>query len=413
MTKEEYLSDENPRDDDLNNIGGKGEEKTENTNSAQADTSTPEENPEKKRDRLERSLHIVVNTALVIIVGIVAFLAWTRISERKNPGTAMITNTQEAGSTESPTAVPEQDITVALKPFAGGGALDEGVYRVASLYTTIPTRPRSDVITYTVQTGDSLFSIADAYGLKPETLLWGNFAVLQDNPHMLKPGQVLNILPVDGTYYEWQEDDDLQKVADFFKVDPEQILEYPGNRFDLTMASVDNPEIEPGQWLIVPGGKRAVQDWGPPAISRQNPATARYYGPGFCGAIYQGAIGSGAFIWPTTSHWISGYDYNAVVHPAIDIGGDIGTPIYAADSGVIVYAGWSNWGYGNLIVIDHGNGWQTAYAHLSAIAVGCGQSVFQGAQIGGMGSTGNSSGPHLHFEMVYNGAKLNPHDFLP
>jgi len=404
--------DQTLKDEPVNETSGLGEEKIEETNATLADSPATEQNTNDKKRKLERGLQIVVNVALVVIVGVVAFLAWIRLTGRTNPLVAE-TTAQETSSEQLPTDTPVEDVSVSLKPFAGGGSFNDGVYRVASLHTTIPTRPRSNVITYTVQAGDSLFSIADTYGLKPETLLWGNFDVLQDNPHLLKPGQVLNILPVDGTYYRWQEGDDLRKVASFFKVDPEDILEYPGNRFDLTEASVDEPNIKEGTWLIIPGGKRAVQDWGPPAISRANPATARYYGPGFCGAIYQGAIGSGAFIWPTTSHWLSGYDYNAVVHPAIDIGGEIGTPIYAADAGVVVYAGWSNWGYGNLIVIDHGNGWQTAYAHLSSIAVGCGQSVFQGTQIGGMGSTGNSSGPHLHFEMVYNGAKLNPHDFLP
>ena len=83
------------------------------------------------------------------------------------------------------------------------------------------------------------------------------------------------------------------------------------------------------------------------------------------------------------------------------------------DNGVIVYAGWSDYGYGYLIVVDHGTGWQSAYAHLSAVGVSCGQSVFQGTVIGGLGSTGNSSGPHLHFELVFNGAKVNPLNYLP
>jgi murein DD-endopeptidase MepM/ murein hydrolase activator NlpD len=82
---------------------------------------------------------------------------------------------------------------------------------------------------------------------------------------------------------------------------------------------------------------------------------ARYYGPGSCGVIYEGAIGTGSFVWPTTEHFLSGYTFSAI-HPAIDIGGQISNAVYAADSGVVVYAGWSNYGYGNLIVIDHGNG---------------------------------------------------------
>ena len=118
-------------------------------------------------------------------------------------------------------------------------------------------------------------------------------------------------------------------------------------------------------WLIIPGGKRAIKDWGPPAISRKNPAAARYYGPGSCGTIYEGAVGNGSFVWPTVNHTISGYSFDSNVHPGVDFGGPAGNSVFATDAGVVVYAGWSNFGYGNLIVIDHGNGWQSAYAHLS------------------------------------------------
>jgi murein DD-endopeptidase MepM/ murein hydrolase activator NlpD len=163
--------------------------------------------------------------------------------------------------------------------------------------------------------------------------------------------------------------------------------------------------------VIVPGGEREIKDWGPPAISRSNPASASYYGEGHCGTITQGAVGTGGFVWPTTERFLSGYHYSAI-HRGIDIGGSMGNAIFAADGGVVVYSGWSNYGYGNLIVIDHGTGWQTAYAHLSTTGVACGQSVYQGMYIGAMGSTGNSSGPHLHFEMVYNGTKPNPMDFV-
>lgn len=359
----------------------------------------------------QTALNLVLNLATLGVVAIALYLGYLRFFAPPQSSTVQV---ETAAAESAPTEVEAvQEVEqVSLAPLAAGGAYSDGLTRVTMLDTKIPTRPRIDVITYTVQTGDSLFGIADAFGLKPETILWGNYDVLQDNPHLLKPGQVLNILPVDGTYYQWQEGDNLRQVAEFFGVEPEVILEYPGNRFDLTQVSVDNPNIEPGKWLIIPGGARELQDWGPPAISRDNPAIARYYGPGYCGAIYQGAVGTGTFIWPAVSHWISGYHYDPVVHPAIDIGGNEGDAIFAADSGVVVYAGWSNWGYGNLVVIDHGNGWQTAYAHLVSINVVCGQSVFQGAVIGGLGNTGNSTGPHLHFEIVYNGAKLNPLNFI-
>jgi murein DD-endopeptidase MepM/ murein hydrolase activator NlpD len=88
--------------------------------------------------------------------------------------------------------------------------------------------------------------------------------------------------------------------------------------------------------------------------------------------------------------------------------------IYAADDGVVVYSGWNNYGYGYVIVIDHGNGWQTLYAHLDTINVGCGQAVFQGNTIGTMGVSGNSSGPHLHFEMRSDiWGRVNPVSYLP
>ncbi|MCJ7734339.1 MAG: M23 family metallopeptidase, partial [Anaerolineales bacterium] len=173
------------------------------------------------------------------------------------------------------------------------------------------------------------------------------------------------------------------------------------------------PSFEIGQMLIIPGGERELVDYGPPAITRDNPAIAATYGPGHCGTIYTGNVGVGVFIWPTTERWVVGYDYNpGTNHPAIDIAGSIENPVWASDNGVVVYAGWSNYGYGNLIVVDHGTGWQTLYAHLNSTSVGCGQSVNQGQRIGGLGSTGNSSGAHLHFEMIYMGTKVNPWNFL-
>jgi murein DD-endopeptidase MepM/ murein hydrolase activator NlpD len=292
-------------------------------------------------------------------------------------------------------------------------ALTRGIHRGAVIHTTIPTRARVDVLTYIVEQGDSLFGIAETFGLKPETVLWGNFETLADNPHTLQPGQELNILPINGTYHEWRDGENLLKVAEYYGVDPLEIVQYPGNRIDIYDFDLDNPTFEIGQMLIVPGGERELVDYGPPAITRENAAIAATYGPGHCGAIYQGAVGVGVFGWPTTERWISGYDYNpGANHPAIDIAGSTGNPVWASDNGVIVYAGWSNYGYGNLVVIDHGNGWQTLYAHLNSINVGCGQSVNKGELIGGLGNTGNSSGAHLHFEMIYVGTKVNPWNFL-
>ena len=292
-------------------------------------------------------------------------------------------------------------------------SITRGIHRGAVIHTTIPTRSRVDVLTYIVEQGDSLFGIAETFGLKPETILWGNFDTLADNPHTLQPGQELNILPVNGTYHQWRDGESLLKVADYYGVDPLVIVQYPGNRIDIYDFDLENPTFDIGQMLIVPDGERELVDYGPPAITRDNPAIAATYGPGHCGTIYTGSVGVGVFIWPTTERWISGYDYNpGANHPAIDIAGSTGNPVWASDNGVVVYAGWSNYGYGNLVVVDHGTGWQTLYAHLNSINVGCGQSVNQGQGIGGLGNTGNSSGAHLHFEMIYVGTKVNPWNFL-
>ncbi len=348
---------------------------------------------------------LLVALILIVALGMRQFYLRAQVNAAEKQG-VLAASLPTPTPTQMPPALPELQAQLSY-------AL--GIPRLASLHTDIPSRPRTDVITYTVQSGDTLFGIADKFDLKPETLLWGNQFVLGDNPHNLRPGQELNILPVNGTYHRWSEGDGLNGVAKFFGVKPEDIINYPGNHLDPdTIGDWSHPNIEPGAWLIIPGGKREFVSWSAPEIPRNNPGVAKVLGPGVCGSVVDGAEGIGSFIWPANHHYLSGFDYNpAANHPAIDIDGDLGDPVYAADNGVVVYAGWNNWGYGNVIVINHGNGWQTLYAHLSLYNVGCGQSVYQGSVIGAFGSTGNSTGPHLHFEMMYQGGKVNPHNYLP
>lgn len=305
----------------------------------------------------------------------------------------------------------------ALMPsFAQGSQFTTGISRKASLDTIIPSRPRVDIQTYAVAQGDTLFAISEKFGLKPESVLWFNFDVLKDNPEFLTPGQQLNIPPVDGVLHKYKSGESLAAIADFYSYSTEttaqDIINWEGNHLDPYESNIENPNIPDGTLLIIPNGSRELKDWGPPAISRDNPAVAQYYGEGACGAIYEGAIGTYTFVWPTLLHYLSGNDYTSI-HHGIDLAGSEGSPIFAADTGVVVYAGWSNYGFGNLLVIDHGTGWQTAYAHLTTVAVTCGQNVSQGEQVATMGTTGNSTGPHLHFEMVYQGGKANPWQYLP
>lgn len=302
-----------------------------------------------------------------------------------------------------------------ILPAYGGAGSDfaQGIPRLASMHTTIPTRPRVDLIDYEVQQGDNVFVIAENHGLRPESILWGNFAVLQDNPNFLKEGQLLQIMPTDGVLHDYKAGESLTAIAEFYNTSAVAIAEWPGNRLDPYDIDLENPGIPDGTALIVPGGSRLLRDWGPPAISRDNPAVAAYYGPGSCGAIGEGAIGNGSFVWPTVATTLSGFDYAPPIHNGIDIAGAEGNAIFAVDGGVVVYAGWSNSGYGNMLVIDHGTGWQSAYAHLSTIAVGCGTNISQGEVVAAVGNSGNSSGAHLHFELlsfVY--GKVNPWNYL-
>jgi hypothetical protein len=293
-------------------------------------------------------------------------------------------------------------------------AYTDGILRSNDPHTTLPDRPRWDISYYTVQDGDTVFGIGDKFGLQPSTILWSNLEILGDDPHNLAPGMKIVILPVDGAYHKWSAGEGLNGIAAYYHVTPDDIINWPGNH--LTKESVGDyadPNIKPGTMLIIPGGQREFISWSAPIIRRSDPSSAKLYGPGACGEIAYGAIGTGTFVWPSTEHYISGFDYHpAANHPAIDIGAHLGNPIFAADTGVVVYAGWNNFGYGNVIVIDHGNGYQTLYAHQASIIVGCGESVYKGETIGYVGMTGNTSGPHLHFEMWYGDSHVNPHDYV-
>jgi Peptidase family M23/LysM domain len=357
-----------------------------------------------------------VGTALLTVALILLVVVGMRMFYLHFQQTTGSAEKEPVRAAEAATPTPTQ-IPAAMPVFAVAGSVYEhGVVRLAMLHTTIPTRARTEIITYTVKKDDTIFSIAEMFGLKPETILWGNYYTLLDDPHYLSIGQELNIMPMDGTYHRWSEGEGLNGVAHGYNVTPEEIVSWPGNHLDpVTLGDYSHPNIEAGTMLFVPGGTRAFVTWSAPRISRDNPGVARILGPGSCGTIADGAVGSGAFIWPAVNHWLSGYDYSpSTNHFGIDIAGSLGDAVYASDSGVVVYAGWNDWGYGNVVVIDHDGGWQTLYAHLNTFNVGCGQSVNQGDVIAGFGSTGRSSGPHLHFEMLHESyGKVNPWNFLP
>lgn len=327
------------------------------------------------------------------------------------------------GAEQTPAASASALEAVPTVPVGGSALIEQavanafdGIPRLAQVHTTIPSRPRQEVEKYTVVEGDTIFGISERFALKPETVLWANYMVLLDDPHALQPGQELNILPTDGTYHEWQQGEGLNGISSYYGVKPEDIINYPANNLDAaTIGDFANPNISPGTWLVVPGGRREFVSWSAPlGVTRENPASARVLGPGACDPVSGGAVGFGAFIWPANKHYLSGFDYSPNAnHWGLDLAGNTGEGVYATDAGVVVYAGWNNYGYGNMIMVDHGNNFQSLYAHLSAINVGCGQSVGQGDVIGAIGNTGRSSGSHLHFEIRAISSYVNPWDVLP
>jgi len=332
-------------------------------------------------------------TALVVI-GLVAYAAFT------------LANAPAATLTVLPTRAPEATIgpggSAALPNMTGDAVL--AISRRLFLKTIIPERPRYEALKHKVVRGDSVFAISKEFSIKPETLLWANYDVLNDSPDSIRVGQVLNVPATDGVFYQWQEGDTLEAVAGKFKARTDDILNWPGNHIDLT-----NPAIEQGAWVMIPGGQREFKQWIIPTVARGSSGTANVAG----GACSGGAYGSGAFIWPAANHYLSGNDYWSG-HLGIDIAAGEGASVYAADSGVVTIASSGyNSGYGNMVMIDHGTGYVTLYAHLSQINVGRCQSVSQGQLIGLAGNTGNSFGAHLHFEVRLNGGFVNPWFVLP
>jgi len=258
-------------------------------------------------------------------------------------------------------------------------------------HTVLAERERMHVITYTVQANDNVWSIAQGFGLKAETLLWANPKV-ESSPDMLSVGQTLVVPPVDGIWYTVQKGDTVEKLAKTYQTSVDKIVTSELNDLQEPYSLV------PGQQIMLPDGRKKV-------------VPSNYYPMTRVGTAPKGAPkGTGNFAWPAVGYLSQRYWSG---HLGIDIANSTGTPIRAADGGYVVQAGVDTWGYGNQVLIDHGNGYVTRYAHLQTIKVKAGQSVEKGQVIGTMGSTGRSTGPHLHFEVIYSNTRRNPLGFLP
>jgi len=286
---------------------------------------------------------------------------------------------------------PEENVAPDNSGLGFGG---DALRRPGMAATTKTVRPRENIVYYTVQPSDTVSTIAASFGVSVNTILWENDLNAYS---LIRPGDQLAILPVSGVSYKVGRGDTLAAIASKYGVDANAILE--ANQ----LASADM--LSAGQKLIIPGGKKeyyassqVAREVSPVAVLKDlfKPENLK-------------SFITNKLAWPTVGAHIT--QYFSWRHHAIDIANPRGTPIYACDSGVVEMAGWGT-GYGNEIVIDHGGGRQSRYGHMSKFLVSKGQQVAKGEVIGLVGSTGNSTGPHVHFEYIINGIKYNPLNYL-
>lgn len=305
---------------------------------------------------------------------------------------AVIANSSASANTHT---VVQQDIaaitaggTAVSKPNIAPGAVISGQIISGS-------SDRQDVITYTVQSGDTISGIAEKFGISVNTVLWANGLTSRS---YIRPGNNLKILPTSGLIHKVVKGDTLSKIASKYQAKTEEIIS--ANRLQ-----DDGADIVVGEELIVPGGIMPTTY----AVSSNNT-----YTPLSQVAVPAPSVdtpaGSG-FLWPTSVRRIT--QYYSWVHTGLDIGGPVGTPLYASKAGTVKVSqcGW-NGGYGCYIILDHGGGVQTLYGHASQLYVSVGETVVQGQTIAAMGSTGRSTGPHIHFEVRINGSRLNPLKYI-
>jgi LysM repeat protein len=271
------------------------------------------------------------------------------------------------------------NITASVELATSGGSALVAHDGPSGTFSDIANTPPPDQISvYVVHPGDTISDIAGMFNVSINTIIWANNLSGARDIHQ---GDTLVILPVSGTERIVVKGDTLKSLAKKYNADANEIAQYNG---------LDPSEsLEIGSTIIIPGG-----EIGTSAPSTPSSSSSRTTSPSSAGSIQTGFY----------SNPVPGGIITQGIHGknAVDIGAASGTPIHAAANGTVIIVrnngGW-NGGYGNYVVITHNNGTQTLYAHMTNAIASMGQSVSSGQIIGYVGSTGESTGPHLHFEV--------------
>lgn len=276
--------------------------------------------------------------------------------------------------------------------------------------TPIPMGPqnRKEPITHLVKEGESVDSIAQYYGLEPETILWANEDLLDDVADYLMVDMELMILPTDGLYYVWQSVDTIDVVSSIFRTTTEEVIDWEPNGLSDT-----NREPIRGQGVMFPNASKGFNRFDLSDLSLAYMGDLRpTHGYGACEGNYDAVEGTGDFTQPVYSKEIIGNAFSTA-HPGVDYYAEDGEMIRAVDTGVVIFAGWANGGYGYTVMIDHGNGYQTIYAHLQETSVFCGETVQQRTPIGIAGTNEGSVKNAFHFEVLYQKEFVDPEELIP
>ncbi len=312
---------------------------------------------------------------------------------------SMVVGSQQTVPTEQETEMTDALVTELSTVTQGGVAMVKPNIIKPITSDQVPSSQlpdkRGDIVYHAVVAGETFSSIAKKYNIDVNTLLWENNL---SSTSVLKLGMNLKILPMIGVSHKVVRGESVSAIANKYKVSTDQILA-ANNLLDTT-------DIKIGQMLIIPGGKKI----GPTKTTTVAKKTKTApIGSLFSTAPTTTRSSTTGWAWPLAAKTIT--QYYKLNHKGLDIAGPLGIAVYAVDDGVVEYSGWSS-GYGYNILINHGNGIKTRYAHSNKLYVSKGETVVKGQTIMGQGSTGWSTGPHLHFEVIVNGVKVNPLSYI-